>query len=354
MQNFSALSTLKDYEYRVLAEFVPITFLPDSRAMLEDVERDSGAQIGGLVRAEWAKSPEKRHALQRLAHLKLYFNSAETANYAIRNGLYVAGKKVSIRKMLQEPQRCAKCQRYGHGNNEGAPHFAKDCKWVHDTCGGCGHFHCRSDCTANLATESYCINCGVSGHTVWDRSCPVFVERCKRLNATNKEGDFPYFVTQDSSTWETTLSEPPPETGNRDSWTTVSKRGSSGRGGPRSQPPFRGPAPASGRGRPTGRDGPPATNSNNTALGATNRYRQLTFEETAHRRHSRSASRSATSSQPQPQRSPVAANPERTPAPDIHGSFFDLLSPNSRPKDYVPVPTPSSPHQPQPSTSTSA
>ncbi|KIM83197.1 hypothetical protein PILCRDRAFT_783304 [Piloderma croceum F 1598] len=93
MQNFSAVLTFKDYEYHVLTEFVPITFLPDSRTALEGVEQDSGAQKGGLICAEWAKLLEKRHALQPLAHLKLYFSSAETANYAIRNGLYIAGKK---------------------------------------------------------------------------------------------------------------------------------------------------------------------------------------------------------------------------------------------------------------------
>src|ERR1700722_1143117 len=118
---------------------------------------------------EWAKPPEKQHALQHLAHLKLYFNSVEAANYAIHNGLYIAGKKVSVWKMLQEPQQCAKCQHYGHSNNEGPPHFAMDCKWVHDTCRGCGQQHRRNECTANLAFNSYCVNC-VSRHTVWDRN----------------------------------------------------------------------------------------------------------------------------------------------------------------------------------------
>jgi len=33
MQNFSALSTFRDYEYCVLTEFIPITFLPDSQAV---------------------------------------------------------------------------------------------------------------------------------------------------------------------------------------------------------------------------------------------------------------------------------------------------------------------------------
>jgi hypothetical protein len=208
MQRFSATASFKDHEYRVLAEFVPVSFSPDTPDTLRCVESDSGAQEGSIIRAEWAKAPERRHALQRLAHLKLYFNSAEAANYAIRNGLYIAGKKVGTRRMRQEPQRCAKCQRYGHGNNEGAPHFAKDCKWLHDTCGGCGQSHRNSECSANLEHASFCVNCNERGHTVWDRNCPAFVNRCRKLNAASKDGDYLFFVTREASTWETT--DPPP------------------------------------------------------------------------------------------------------------------------------------------------
>jgi hypothetical protein len=203
MQHFSAVSVLKEHEFRVLAEFVPVTFDPDALAALERIEKDSGAPPGGLVRAEWAKLPERRHPMQRIAHLKLFFNTAETANYAIRNGLYIAGKKVGIRKMNQEARRCAKCQRYGHGNNEGSSHFAKDCKWVHDTCGGCGQHHRKEECMTDLSINSYCVNCDVKGHTVWDRNCPTFIDRCKSLNAANKDSNYLLFVTRDASTWET-------------------------------------------------------------------------------------------------------------------------------------------------------
>ena len=127
MQHFSARSTLKEHEFKALAEFVLILFIPDALAAIERIEQDSGALPGGIIRVEWAKLPERRHALQQVAHLKLFFKSAEAANYAIKNGLYIAGKKVDVCKMTQEARRCAKCQWYGHGNNEGSPHFAKDC-----------------------------------------------------------------------------------------------------------------------------------------------------------------------------------------------------------------------------------
>lgn len=66
MQHFSAMSSMKDLDFRVLIEFVPIAFTLDAPAALEQVEHDSGIKGSNLVRAEWAKPPEKRHALPNL------------------------------------------------------------------------------------------------------------------------------------------------------------------------------------------------------------------------------------------------------------------------------------------------
>lgn len=99
MQQFSATSVFKEHEFRVLAEFVPVSFAQDVLAALVCIEKDSGVKPGALVRVKWAKLPEKRHALQRTAHLKLFFNSPEAANFTIHNGLYIAGKKVVVDKM---------------------------------------------------------------------------------------------------------------------------------------------------------------------------------------------------------------------------------------------------------------
>jgi len=141
--------------------------------------------------------------LQCLAHLKLFFSTLEAANYAIRNSLYIEGKKVNVRKMQQEARRCAKCQRYGHGNNKGKPHITKDCRWLHKTCGGCRQQHRKEECMVNLAIKSFCINSNAKGHSVWDRNCPMFISRCKSLNMSKKDSRHTLFVTWDSSTWET-------------------------------------------------------------------------------------------------------------------------------------------------------
>jgi len=44
--------TLKEHEYRVMAEFIPISFAYNALAALERVERDSRVTMGGLIRAE--------------------------------------------------------------------------------------------------------------------------------------------------------------------------------------------------------------------------------------------------------------------------------------------------------------
>jgi hypothetical protein len=190
MEKFSGMSCMRDIECKVLGEFIPIGFEPDAAGAITRIEEDSGLEVNAISRVTWAKAPARRKPGQMVAHLIIVLNSPENANYAIRNGLYIAGRKANIRMMVREPERCAKCQRYGHGNNKGTPHFAKDCKWVHDTCGGCGQNHRRDDCTANLTRDSFCVNCNTRGHPVWDRNCPVFLERREKLNRVRHEQNY--------------------------------------------------------------------------------------------------------------------------------------------------------------------
>lgn len=133
--------------------------------------------------------------------------------------------------MNQEPRQCVKCQWYRHRNNEGSPHLAKDCKWLHDTCRGCGQKNCREECMADLPRDSYCVNCDAKGHTVWDCNCPTFIDRCKSLNVANKDSNYLLFVIRDSSTWETVDSDCRLSDAQEDDWTPTQKKGTSGKGG---------------------------------------------------------------------------------------------------------------------------
>lgn len=98
----------------------------------------------------------------------------------------------------------------------------KDCKWLHDMCGGCGQKHHREECTANLDMDSFCANCDSKGHTVWDRNCPTFIEKCKKLNATNKDSQFTLFITHNASMWEMVNSESN-HTDEEGEWTRVTR-----------------------------------------------------------------------------------------------------------------------------------
>jgi hypothetical protein len=118
--------------------------------------------------------------------------------------------------------------------NAGTPHFAKDCKWLHDVCGGCGGNHRLIECLADLSTGSFCINCNTPGHTVWDRNCEAFKFHCDKLSAIFKDHQYPYFVTEDISTWESTMVAPilqgQARAPNDDGWITVNCRRPNGNG----------------------------------------------------------------------------------------------------------------------------
>jgi hypothetical protein len=176
----------------------------------------------------------------------------------------------------------------------------------------------------DLSVNSYCVNCDEKGHTVWDRNCPTFIDRCKSLNAANKDSNYLLFVTRDANTWETIDSDRRPPGVGEDDWTPVQRRGTSGRGGGQhhQRAPFV-PLPVD-RGRPRSNNEGPAANTNRTSLGSTTHYRQLTFEETNQRRHSRSTSRNGQPSQPAAASSsaPPAA-PNSSQDRDIYRSWFD-------------------------------
>lgn len=125
----------------------------------------------------------------------------ESANNVIAHGLYIYGTKVAVRQLIIEPQHCSKCQRYGH-TDTGVPHFARECKWTHDVCGQCGKMHRTSECQARMPEESKCANCNTGGHTVFDRTCPTFIEKRRRLDQIYGDQQFRFFVTQDARTWE--------------------------------------------------------------------------------------------------------------------------------------------------------
>lgn len=219
-KHFSATAIVQGYQFRVLAEFVPISFEAESNQAAICIEEANGLPAGTIVEVGWVKRADRRSATQQVAHLKIAFAKIGQANNAIERGLSIQGKRVNIRQMIVEPQRCAKCQLYGHDNNRGAPHFAKNCAWIHDVCGLCGEKHRTSDCKASMPDQAQCANCKVGGrdprgHSVHSRNCPTFLEIKGRHNSKHGSQQYRFFVTEDAKTWETnqsanTQNEPSP------------------------------------------------------------------------------------------------------------------------------------------------
>ncbi|GBE90125.1 hypothetical protein SCP_1801490 [Sparassis crispa] len=197
------VSRVKAHMYSVLTEFVPVACNPDNSGYLRVIEGSNNLNPNVIEEARWIKPPERRAKGQKVAHLIVRFNNPSAANRAICNGLVIASKQVSARKLIREPRRCLKCQQIG------VPHLASDCKQIHDTCGNCTSIsHKTSACEAD-PTDFRCSNCIRAGRAnadqaAWDHDCPVFLEHCHRMEDHQPEAKYHFFPTEDPSTWELT------------------------------------------------------------------------------------------------------------------------------------------------------
>ncbi|KAF8881113.1 hypothetical protein BD779DRAFT_1386322, partial [Infundibulicybe gibba] len=118
----------------------------------------------------------------------------ETANEAIKMGLFICGKRTPVRKSLKEPLRCLKCQKVGTG------HLAATCKDTKDTCPRCGGEHRAVDCTI-MADSLKCSNCKESGHGAADRNCPYFRKRITQHLEKDPQNKLRFFPTSSEFTW---------------------------------------------------------------------------------------------------------------------------------------------------------
>ena len=123
----------------------------------------------------------------------------------LQNGM-LAGRRVLVRKEIDEPRRCMRCQAYGH--------LAKDCNSATDVCANCADNHPTARCDATNAPERHrCANCVAEGHPAWDRACPAFLARTRELAARRADTGFRFYVTNNPETWiteEEELARAPP------------------------------------------------------------------------------------------------------------------------------------------------
>ena len=189
-------AVIKPRGYHVVVQFVPLTLRPNKEVDLREIEEVNGLAKGDIIRARWIKPAARRSPSQTCGHAIFSFTTPQAANNALVRGLYVCHKKVYAEKCKREPLRCLKCHRWGH--------LAHSCLAPTDTCGTCALHH-RTDTCVNQ-DKPHCVSCGVAGHASWDRSCPVFQQRCRELDDRMEDNSLPYFPTAEA--W-TQVREPP-------------------------------------------------------------------------------------------------------------------------------------------------
>jgi hypothetical protein len=195
-KNFGEDVRIKPRSHPVLVEHVPISFQPDTTTELRKAEDLNSLPDYAFLSARWIKPPHRRSPGQKVAHLIVNAMSPESANHIIRTGIILAGKRVYGRKLLQESQRCFKCQHIG------VTHMAADCLQKTDICATCTGPHRAADCTVVDPREFQCPNCDGGGHTSGDRECPSFIAACKRFAAHNEVNKYRFYpVGDDASTW---------------------------------------------------------------------------------------------------------------------------------------------------------
>lgn len=203
LAKFGGTSVIKDRAYTVVVEYVPTSLDLETNQQVEyqNIETSNDVPPLSIISARWIKSPRRRNSGQKTAHLLLGLKSQELANKMIREGLYIAGKKVWARKLIQEPRRCLKCQKLGAG------HLAANCPQKTETCGTCAQDHRTEACQVSEQSRYRCTNCQEDGHATWDRQCPTFLTSTKNHISKNPENKYRYFPTNDPGTWETTYQE---------------------------------------------------------------------------------------------------------------------------------------------------
>ncbi|KAF9493770.1 hypothetical protein BDN71DRAFT_1344481, partial [Pleurotus eryngii] len=195
LAGFNGTSKMRTPMLTVVAEYIPINFNPNEKGSLLSIEQEGGLDKGSIRSAGWIRPLERRSPSQQYAHMKIRFEDKNQANKAIRDGLFIGGKMITIRKDIQEPPICYKCHSIGDG------HYASNCTIAqHDICGHCGQDHRSAQCPH--PSRKWCSNCKKPGHGAGDRSCEIRQQRLEAWWKANPEASYRYFVDdQDPRTW---------------------------------------------------------------------------------------------------------------------------------------------------------
>jgi hypothetical protein len=145
---FGGAGALTNKQYTVIVEFVPVKFDTENPEEWREIERQNGLEEGTVSGGKWLKKAENRKIGQRSAHMEVICTTQRAGTQLIRGGTVIGGKIHATRKKLREPERCMKCQGFGHK--------ALRCKAKNDICAICADTHRTSSCQASTKK---CTNC---------------------------------------------------------------------------------------------------------------------------------------------------------------------------------------------------
>ena len=177
--------------HSLIAFNVPLAITPESQSHRQEICEANSLDKEEITSMRWAKPIHRRTPEQRTAHLILTFSSADAANRAITNGLYICSRRCHAERVKREPTRCLKCQGWNH--------FARECLEEDDKCSNCTKNHRTSDCLTPEVRR--CVSCNSGDHASWSRECPTFIKKLNDLNERNPENALQYIPTADPWTW---------------------------------------------------------------------------------------------------------------------------------------------------------
>jgi hypothetical protein len=196
LNHFGTDIIIKEQVYQILLENIPISFNPNSKIALSEMECKGGLKQDNITKARYIKPIMRYNPNQRTAHIALILKTKTTANQIIHFKISVKGKKVYGHKLLPKPSRCLKCQTFN------GRHIAADCPQEHNTCRTCRANHQTASCTIDIQELYHCANCNTDSHTSWSHECSIFITRWQENRVRNEEAKYKYFHTEDPNTWD--------------------------------------------------------------------------------------------------------------------------------------------------------
>jgi hypothetical protein len=191
--NIGSGACIKDRTYQIILQFVPTIFDPSNNLQLRQYEEQNGIAPNTVLKAEWIKLVNDRTPTQKVATLRTYHRDAGSANKVLSSGAYISGKRAIPKKPKREPIRCLFCQKYGHER--------RACRAEHPRCGRCAQSHETNVCNVQRE-EMSCANCSDS-HPSYDRTCPVFLDKCQQMDNRRPENGLAFYPTGEEWTWAT-------------------------------------------------------------------------------------------------------------------------------------------------------